>query len=133
MEEFHKTWKSGGCRIQDTELRTEARILKWATILGAVATRLMQLRDDSRAQPDVPATDHLSALELRAIVLLRQPRRASPDQVITLGTAVGWIADLGGYTGKSSGGPPGLIVLGRGWEKVHAVCQALQNMGKEEI
>ncbi len=134
VEEFHKTWKSGGCRIQDTELRASERILKWATILGVVATRLMQLRDDSRAQPDVPAARHLSELELRAVVLLRKPRGYKRGQVITLGQAVRWIADLGGYTGpSSSGGPPGLIVIGRGWEKVQAVCQALRNMVDNEI
>lgn len=133
VEEFHKTWKSGGCRVQDTELRAAERILKWATILGVVATRLMQLRDDSRAQPEVPAATHLSEVELRALVLLRQPRGYKRGQVITLGQAVRWIADLGGYTGPSSGGPPGIIVLGRGWEKVQVVCQALRNMVDDEI
>jgi hypothetical protein len=34
--------------------------------------------------------------------------------VPTIGLAARWIADLGGYTGRSSGDPPGSIVIRRG-------------------
>jgi hypothetical protein len=132
LEEFHKTWKSGACRVHDTELRTADRILIWATLLGAVATRLMQLRDASRSHPDAAATAWVSGLELKAIVLLRQPRRVHPDAPVTLGEAVRWVADLGGYTGPSSGGPPGLIVLRRGWERVQTACEVLRKLSDAE-
>ena len=38
--------------------------------------------------------------------------------------AVRWIADLGGYTGKSSGGPPGATTIGRGLDDL-AIATAL--------
>ena len=41
-----------------------------------------------------------------------------PDSVPTIAQAVRWIADLGGYTGKSSGGPPGSTTIGRGLERL---------------
>ena len=34
---------------------------------------------------------------------------------------VRWIAQEGGYTGKSSGGPPGAIVLSRGMERLQVL------------
>ena len=42
-----------------------------------------------------------------------------------------WIADLGGYTGKSSGGPFGSITLGRGLTKVVTVASALESLDEE--
>ena len=40
IEEFHKTWKSGACNGEDSQLRSYEAIVKWATVLGAVATRV---------------------------------------------------------------------------------------------
>ena len=39
-------------------------------------------------------------------------------------TATRWIAELGGYTGKSSGGPPGATVLRRGLDRLHTAVEA---------
>ncbi|HVW28761.1 MAG TPA: hypothetical protein VHC69_25520, partial [Polyangiaceae bacterium] len=36
----------------------------------------------------------------------------------TLGQAVRWVADLGGYVGNRSSGPPGTTIIGRGLERV---------------
>jgi hypothetical protein len=39
IEEFHRTWKQGHCNVEDAQLRSEEAVVKWATILAAVATR----------------------------------------------------------------------------------------------
>lgn len=127
LEEFHFTWKSGGCDVTRTELRRLPRLRKWARLLAAVASRIVQLRDASRATPDAPASTHFDAWELRALVALRQPRGAPVDvAALTLGQAVRWVAELGGYTGKSSGGPPGVVVIVRGLIEVLAAAKALR-------
>ena len=41
-----------------------------------------------------------------------------------------WIAQIGGYTGKSSGGPPGSITLARGLNDVRATVRALEALGQ---
>jgi len=38
---------------------------------------------------------------------------------------VRWVAEIGGYTGKSSGGPPGSTTIARGLEQVLVVARAL--------
>lgn len=126
LEEFHFTWKSGACDVTATELRHAPRILKWATLLAAVASRELQLRDASRATPDVPASAHFDAWELQALVALRQPRGPVDVATLTLAQAVRWVADVGGYTGRSSGGPPGVVVLQRGLLEVTAAAKALR-------
>jgi hypothetical protein len=130
IEEFHRTWKSGACRVEENQLRSTSAAIKWATILAAVAVRIERIKQLSREKPDLPATDEFTPTEIKAAALLyfgkaaqtKVPSTATPTiEEVTL-----WIAYLGGYTGRtSSGGPPGSIVLARGMESVRAAAQAL--------
>lgn len=45
-------------------------------------------------------------------------RKWKLGQVLPIGEVVQWIAQVGGYTGKSSGGPPGALVLARGLKRL---------------
>jgi hypothetical protein len=129
IEEVHRAWKNGGCHVEATQLHSEAAVKKWATLLFTVAARTERLKTLARASPDEPADVALSPYELRALLLLkrRQKKRTEvvSDDMPSIGQAVRWIADLGGYTGKSSGGPPGSITIGRGFARVLTVAEAL--------
>lgn len=110
IEEVHRLWKTGLCRVEDTQLRSRDAVFKWATILAAVATRAMRITHLARSTPDVPASNEFSAAELAALIALRQPKDIADDHVPTLAVAVRWVADLGGYAGPWVG-PPGAIVI----------------------
>lgn len=125
IEEFHRTWKRGRCRVEDTQLRSEQAVLKWATILASVATRAMRLTHQARETPDAPATQELTRFEIDAIIALRQPKGIKLGHEPTLGQAVRWIADLGGYVGPWNG-PPGPKVIGRGLDDVLAAARAME-------
>ena len=71
IEDFHRTWKSGACGVEENQLRSQAAVVKWATILAAVAVRIERIKLLSRREPERPATDEYTAIELKAIVLLR--------------------------------------------------------------
>lgn len=133
IEDFHRTWKSGACRVEESQLRSSESVVKWATILAAVAVRIERIKLLSRREPDRPATDEYSPIELRAIALLRfgtaAKQRLSDSAPITLAQATLWVAQLGGYTGKSSGGPPGSITLARGLKEVAASVRTLKALG----
>lgn len=129
VEDFHRTWKRGHCRIEDTQLRSPNAVFKWATILAAVATRSMRLTHLARTEPDTLATAHLSRVELDALITLRQPKGISLGHVPSLGQAVRWIADLGGYTGPWNG-PPGPTIVGRGLHTVLIAARAFENRDK---
>lgn len=127
VEEFHKTWKST-CRVEETQLRSVQAIETWAIILAAVAMRIERLKQLARQTPELPATAELSAAEIDAIIVLKQPKGYRRGDVPPIGEAVRWIAELGGYTGRSSGGPPGAITLGRGLKSIQPVVIALRNL-----
>jgi hypothetical protein len=53
IEDFHRAWKAGHCNVEKTQLLGRSTIIKWATILAAVAARALHLAhafsDESRS------------------------------------------------------------------------------------
>ena len=130
IEDFHRTWKSGTCRVEESQLRSAEALIKWATILAAVAVRAERIKLLSRKEPDRPASDEFSPVEIRAITLLRFGKSAKKhlgdSQMPTLAQVTLWLAQIGGYTGKSSGGPPGSVTLTRGLKEVAVAVRTLE-------
>ena len=130
IEDFHKTWKSGHCEVELMQLRSAEAAKTWASPLATVAARIERLKHLARTEPEKPATIELSKLEIDALKLLKSRYKKKtetiPPGVPPIALAVRWIADLGGYTGKSSGGPPGAITIARGMENVAIAAQTLE-------
>lgn len=135
IEELHKTWKSGACGVEETQLRSADAVVKWATIMAATATRIERLKHLHRNEPERAASDELTPWEIQAAVILRRKykKRTDPEPTATptMGEVVSWIADLGGYTGKSSGGPPGSIVIRRGMEMITPLAAGLEQLAED--
>jgi hypothetical protein len=132
IEEFHKTWKSGACNIEQSQLRATAHVTKWATLLAAVAIRIERLKFLARSQAELAASVELTRYEIRALVLWKRRTKKRTEEIPgnqpTIGQAVLWIAQMGGYTGKSSGGPPGAITIGRGLDILRQRAGALEDL-----
>jgi hypothetical protein len=136
IEEFHRAWKSGVCNVEDTQLRSRDAVVRWASIQAAVAARAERIKLLARGAPERPATDELSEVELRVLIALKREQKKRtetvPDGVPTIAQATRWLADLGGYTGKSSGGPPGSITISRGLQHVVDGARAIQALARWE-
>jgi Transposase DNA-binding/Transposase DDE domain len=132
IEDFHKTWKSGACNVEQSQLHTTAHVTKWATLLAAVAIRIERLKFLARTSPTTPAADELTKYEIRALVMWKRRTKKRTEPVPSdrpsIGDAVTWIAQMGGYTGKSSGGPPGAITIGRGLERLRQRAEVLEEL-----
>lgn len=122
VEDFHCLWKSGACQVESTQLRHKDRIVRWAMLLSSVAVRIQRLTLLAREHPELPATVELEQAEIDAAMVGTEQKKWRPGQVPSLGEAVLWIAQLGGYTGKSSGGPPGARVLARGLQRIELLA-----------
>lgn len=135
IEELHRTWKTGSCCVEDTQLRSFGAVVKWATILIAVAVRIERIKQLSREQPETPASAEFSPAEIKATILLRFEKTAKSKlkehSAPTVAQVTTWIAQIGGYTGKtSSGGPPGSTTIARGLAKVRAAAAALEALNQ---
>lgn len=123
IEEFHKMWKTGACRVEDSQAHHGRTLMRWAVILASVAIRILRLSYLARTRPTQPASVELTQAEIQAVIVLRKPQggHAQPNGP-TIAQVTLWLAQLGGYTGKSSGGPPGPMVLARGLERIQSLA-----------
>jgi hypothetical protein len=125
IEEFHKTWKSGACDLERSQLRSSENFQRWATLQAAMAARIERLKQAARQQPSDPALDYASRDEIDGAIVLAESRKWKLGQDMTVEQFVLLVADVGGYTGRSSGGPPGSIVIARGLDRVTAAAAGL--------
>jgi hypothetical protein len=125
IEEFHKTWKSGACNLESSQLRSSDAFQRWATLLAAVAARIEHLKQAARHLPGTPALDYASRDEVDGAIVLTERCKWKLGQKLTIEQFVLLVANIGGYTGRSSGGPPGSIVIARGLDRVTAAAAGL--------
>ena len=132
IEELHRSWKSGACRIEDTQLRSFDRVVKWSVMTATVAARIERLKVRARTEPKAEPATAFSRWELDAIYLLKRTEagrmKGRVRRPSTLEKAVRCVAEFGGYTGRSSGGPPGAITIRRGLERITPVASALEEL-----
>jgi hypothetical protein len=125
IEDFHRTWKSGGCNVERSQLRNAETFKRWATLLAAVASRIEHLKYVARNQPDRPALEIATREEIDAAILQSHTKKWKYGATMTAQQFVELVAQAGGYTGKSSGGPPGSITIGRGLDRVLATAAGI--------
>lgn len=136
VEDFFRAWKTTGCNVEETQLHSTHSVRIWAIMLAATAARIERLKHLSRTQPSLPASVEFTEFELEALVMLKKVRKRKteqiPEGVPTIEEAVRWIAELGGYTGKSSGGPPGSVTIRRGLEPLRIAAEVVKLMRSSE-
>lgn len=127
VEDCHRTWKTGRCNVESTQLRSFAAVKRWAIILIVIAARIERIKHLSRTTPDAPASVELSPFELRALVALKYEGKPPPQGELTIGQATRIIAEFGGWANKySKTKRPGSVVLGRGLEYLQSAAELLE-------
>jgi len=119
IERYHYVLKSG-CRIEESQLRAIDRLERLLALLSAVALRLLWMTYSARAHGDAPCTVAFSDLEWRVLYQQRM-LKPPPDQPPPLREAVLWLAQLGGFLGRTGDGEPGVKVLWRGLTRLQDI------------
>jgi hypothetical protein len=117
VEDFHKIFKSG-CQCERYRLAAEGM----KTLLGFLsvcAVELLQVTYLHRNQPDAPAVEILSPLQIQVL----KARFPKFPPVLTVAWAIESIAFLGGYLEHRRKSPIGIQVLWRGWSNLRELCQ----------
>jgi hypothetical protein len=110
IEEYHKCLKTG-CAIEQRQLTTAQALTACLGFLAIIAVRLLQLRETSRQEPDMPARHTVDPSLLETV---QRYFKLLPTD-LTLREFYRLVARLGGFLGRKSDGDPGWQTLWRGW------------------
>lgn len=117
IERFHYVLKHG-CRLEERQLRQQARLERLLAVYSLVAWRLLWLTYQARQTPDAPCSLALTTAEWQALACYVNRTPTPPTTPPSLRQAVRWIAQLGGFLGRTGDGEPGVKVLWRGWKRL---------------
>lgn len=111
-EDYHQCLKTG-CAIEKRQFDHADDIRRLLGFVGPIATRLLQLRNIARDEPQAPAVLHVEPLMVELLVQRQQGTLAEP---LTMGDFWQGVAQLGGHQGRRGDGPPGWKTIWRGWQ-----------------
>ena len=113
IEVWHRILKSG-CRIEARQLATGERLQRCLTLYSVIAWRVFYAIMLARAVPEMSCDVLLEIEEWQALYCAIYHCPIPPDSPPTLGEAVRWIAQLGGFVGRRRRDQPGAETLWRG-------------------
>ena len=120
IERFHFVLKSG-CQIEKIQQRSVDRMIPMILLYSIISIHIMFLTYASREEPFAPCSLVFSDGEWKT--LFRAARRTphAPDHPFSLVDAVKYVAQLAGFRGAPSDGPPGLKVLWMGMNRLYCL------------
>lgn len=118
IEVIHKVLKSG-CKTEQRQLETAARLERALAIDQVVAWRLLALCKAAREQPDAAVSAWLGQAEWEALWCQVHQCSTPPQTPPSIRQAVRWIAQLGGFMARKGDGEPGPITLWRGLHRLN--------------
>jgi len=119
VEELHKSMKTG-CGIEAPQFTTEGALQPTIALLSVVAVFLLGLRDAGR-DPERASEPALRYVPRWYVAVLSAWRHGAPRMDWTVGEFYLALGRLGGHQNRRSDGPPGWLVLWRGWDTLHAM------------
>jgi hypothetical protein len=123
IELLFKILKSG-CRIEELQLETGARLRRCLAIYSVVAWRVLFLTMQSRQQPEMSCEVILEPEEWQALYCFTHETSQPPPQPPSLKEATRLIARLGGFIGRRRDGHPGPITIWRGLQRLKDITFA---------
>ena len=114
IERFHYVLKSG-CGIEALQLKRADSLMKAVAVYSLAAFNIMQLTYQSRQTPDVSCEVVLRRKQWEALYMLKFKTSKLPKQPPSLQQATIWLAQMGGYLGRKSDGPPVLKPVWQGY------------------
>jgi Transposase DNA-binding/Transposase Tn5 dimerisation domain len=123
IEVFFKILKSG-CRIEQLQLETAARLKRCLALYAVVAWRILYLTMESRRVPQLSCEALLAPEEWQALCCFIRRTPKPPTEPPTLLEATKLIARLGGFLGRASDGFPGPATLWQGMQRLGDIVVA---------
>jgi hypothetical protein len=120
VEEYHKLLKSG-CQAESYRLAAEG-MKPLLGFLCVIAVDLLRLTYLHRTQPEMLAEDVLTSVQIEVL----KAKSPQVPAILTVSWAIEAVARLGGYLEHRRKTPIGIVVLWRGWAKLHDLVEGWQ-------
>jgi hypothetical protein len=123
IEQFFRSMKTQGLRIEDSQLETADALMKLVAIAAKAAAIVIQLVQARNGSEELAARIVFSADEIEGLDAINKTLQGktklqnNPYSSKTLAWAAWIIARLGGWTGYASHRPPGPITFHNGLER----------------
>jgi hypothetical protein len=123
IEEYHKAAKTG-CGIELPQFTTRHALQTTIAVLSVVAIQLLRLRDHARRDDAAtrPASD---LVDPQYVATLSAWRFKEVQADLSVHDFCMALAKLGGHLNRSHDGPPGWLVLWRGWTKLQSMVEGV--------
>lgn len=118
VEDYHQCLKTG-CAIEQRDFEHVQRIERLLGFLAVVAVRLLQMREETRLNPDLPADTLIDPMTVSVVAA----QIGVPASGMTIRTFWHAVAKFGGFVGRRRSAEPGWKVLWRGWLYVETLVQ----------
>lgn len=119
IEDYHKALKTG-LKAENLQFETASAIFATIAIMSVVATRLVDLRERLRKNPEASAQE--SGLDEKELKVLGQYLKRELKTVRCVALAIG---RLGGHQNRKSDGMPGLLTLWYGMSRFLAIMEGV--------
>jgi hypothetical protein len=117
IERYHFVLKSG-CRLEDLQLETAARLERALATYCVVAWRLLWLTAQARVTPEASCEQVFQPHEWQALYAFTHQTTLLPASPPTLQQAIRWVAQLGGFLARASDGDPGVQTIWLGLRRL---------------
>ena len=128
VEELHKAMKTG-CGIELLQFTTVAALQPAIALLSVVAVFLLSLRDAGR-NPERSSEPAVRTVPRWYVEVLSAWRHGESRMDWTVREFYLALGRLGGHQNRKSDGPPGWLVLWRGWDTLHAMLAGATAMAR---
>jgi hypothetical protein len=132
IEIFHKILKSG-CAIESAQLRNRERLINFITIKSIIAWRIFWLTRCFNTGEVTSSNEILTNLEQKLLWNKFNRNKKFPKNQLSVKEAIKLIAKLGGYIGRNTDPPPGIISLWRGWTKLMSMVDGYNILTGKDI
>jgi Transposase DNA-binding/Transposase Tn5 dimerisation domain len=113
IEVWHKVLQSG-CTFEQRQLGSAAGLARALSLYSVVAWWVLYATLLARLTPEIPCTVLLELEEWQTLYCAIHKTTTPPATPPTLGQAVRWIAQLGGFLGRTGDGDPGPLLIWQG-------------------
>ncbi|EGR2420723.1 IS4 family transposase, partial [Vibrio cholerae] len=128
IEDFHKSWKSGGTQVEDLRLQSKGNLERMIVILAFIAVRIQQLRHLGQQQEvaEEQSCETLLGNKAWKLLWLKVEKSKPPKHAPTVRWAYLSLGKLAGWHDSKRTGIVGWERLWEGWFKLQTILEGYE-------